>query len=79
MMREGVSAIEVRPWVMDLFNWALQRRLSRSVPDRHPEVHNYGRAPSGVNVIGWTEGMTIYSLLTRGTPRLSARARRLPS
>ena len=77
MMRHKATAIEVKAWVHDLFNWAIQRRLSRGVVDNHPEVHNYGRSPSGKNVIGWMHGMTVYSVLTRITPRLSSKARRL--
>ena len=76
MMRHQATAIEVRAWVHDLFNWAIQRRLSRGVVDNYPEVHNYGRSPSGKNVIGWMHGMTVYSVLTRMTPRLSSKARR---
>ncbi len=77
MMRQGVTAIEVKPWVLDLFNWIVQKRLSAGVVARHPEVHNYGRSASGRNVIQWREGMLAYSVLTRTTPRLSSTARRL--
>ena len=45
MMRDGATAIEVKAWVHDVFNWALQRRLSKGVVDKYPEVHNYGRSP----------------------------------
>jgi cation diffusion facilitator CzcD-associated flavoprotein CzcO len=76
MMRHQATAIEVRAWVHDVFNWAIQRRLSRSVVDNYPKVHNYGRSPSGKNVIGWMHGMTVYSVLTRITPRLASKARR---
>jgi cation diffusion facilitator CzcD-associated flavoprotein CzcO len=77
MIRTGVTAIEVRRSVMDAFDWYLQRQLSHTVVDRHPEVHNYGRAPSGRNVIAWGQGMSAYSLLTRTTARISSRARRV--
>jgi cation diffusion facilitator CzcD-associated flavoprotein CzcO len=77
MVREGVTAIEVRPQVLEAFDRYLQRRLSRTVVGRHPEVHSYGRAPSGRDVIAWGQGMTVYAALTRSTPRLSSRARRL--
>jgi hypothetical protein len=76
MVRRDVTAIEVRPWVVDLFNRILQKRLSRSVVARYPSVHNYGRAESGRNVIGWTDGLVVYSLLTRTTRRLSSFSRR---
>jgi cation diffusion facilitator CzcD-associated flavoprotein CzcO len=79
MIKDHVSAIEVRKGVMDTFNWVVQKRLSRSVVAKYPEVHNYGRSPSGRNVIGWGEGMTVYSVLTRTTPRISSTARRLPT
>jgi cation diffusion facilitator CzcD-associated flavoprotein CzcO len=77
MMRTGVTSIEVRKSVMDLFNRIIQKRLSERVPSRHPEVHNYGRASSGRDVIAWRDGMIVYSILTRITPRLSSTARRL--
>ena len=77
MLRQGVTAIECRKSVMTLFNRIIQRRLERNVVGRYPEVHNYGRSPSGRNVIGWGEGMLVYALLTRTTARLSSTARRL--
>ena len=76
MIRYKFTAIEVRREVMDCFNWIIQKRLSKVVMARHPEVHNYGRSRSGRNVIGWGEGMAVYSLLTHTTPRLSSVARR---
>jgi hypothetical protein len=63
--------------VADAFDWYMQRQLSKTVVDKYPDVHNYGRAPSGRNVISWGQGMTAYSLLTRTTARLSSQARRL--
>ncbi len=77
MIRDGVTAIEVRRSVADAFDWYIQRQLSKTVVDKYPDVHNYGRAPSGRNVISWGQGMTAYSLLTRTTARLSSQARRL--
>ena len=77
MMRQGVTAIEVRPWVMETFDRYMQRRLARTVVDQYPEVHNYARSPSGRNVIAWGQGMTVYSALTRFTARVSSKARRL--
>jgi cation diffusion facilitator CzcD-associated flavoprotein CzcO len=77
MIKADVTAIEVKPWVYTRFNRWLEQRLSNSVVANHPEVHFYGRAPSGKNVIGWGEGMVTYSALTRGTPRLATRGRRL--
>jgi hypothetical protein len=77
MMRRGVTAIEVRSSVMESFDRYMQRRLARTVVDQYPDVHNYGRAPSGRNVISWGQGMTVYSALTRSTARLSSKARRL--
>ena len=75
MIREGVTAIEVRRQVMDAFDRHIQRRLSKTIVDRYPDVHNYGRAPSGRNVIAWPHGVAVYSLLTRTTPRLTSQAR----
>lgn len=77
MIKDEVTAIEVRKSVMDAFNKIVQKRLSRSVVAQYPDVHNYGRSASGRNVIGWGEGMTVYSVLTRTTPRISSTARRL--
>jgi cation diffusion facilitator CzcD-associated flavoprotein CzcO len=77
MIRESLTAIEVRKWVMDAFSWVVQKRLERNVVGRYPEVHNYGRSASGRNVIGWGEGMVPYALLARATPRLCSAARRL--
>ncbi|SHL07472.1 Predicted flavoprotein CzcO associated with the cation diffusion facilitator CzcD [Pseudonocardia thermophila] len=77
MLRRGVTAIEVRKPVMDLFNLLVQKRLERNVVARYPEVNNYGRSPSGRNVIGWGEGMKVYALLTKTTPLISASARRI--
>jgi cation diffusion facilitator CzcD-associated flavoprotein CzcO len=77
MLRQGVTAIEVRKPVMDLFNRIVQKRLQRNVVGRYPDVHNYSRSASGRNVIGWGEGMRVYAFLTRTTPWLSASARRL--
>jgi cation diffusion facilitator CzcD-associated flavoprotein CzcO len=77
MVRRQVTAIEVRRGVMDVFNRIVQRRLNRNVVGQYPEVHNYGRSPTGRNVIFWGEGMVVYWLLTRTTARLSARAERL--
>jgi len=79
MMRSGLTAIEVRKGVMDTFNEVLQRRLRGNVSARHPEVHNYGRTSTGRDVIAWTDGMAVYSFLTRISPRLSSTARRLGS
>ena len=75
MMREGVTAIELRESVCTKFNEMLQKRLNEGVVAKYTNVHNYGRTESGRNVIGWTEGMTVYALLCKLTPRLSAKAR----
>ncbi len=74
MMTDGVTAIEVRPRVMEVFDRIVQKRLSRSVPSRYPSVNNYGRAGTGRDVIAWQDGMTIYAILARMTPRLSSKA-----
>jgi cation diffusion facilitator CzcD-associated flavoprotein CzcO len=75
MMREGVTSIELREAVCTKFNTMLQKRLNEGVVAKYTNVHNYGRTESGRNVIGWTEGMTVYSLLCKFTPRLSSKAR----
>lgn len=67
MAKRKISSIEVRPSVLKRFNSILQRRLSKYVVNTHREVNNYGRSASGRNVIGWSEGMAIYSLLTHTT------------
>ena len=77
MIKNEVTAIEVRKGVMNTFNKIVQKRLSRSVVTQYPDVNNYGRSASGRNVIGWGEGMTVYSILTRTTPRISSTTRRL--
>ncbi|SHL07803.1 Predicted flavoprotein CzcO associated with the cation diffusion facilitator CzcD [Pseudonocardia thermophila] len=79
MVRRGVTAIEVRKPVMDLFNRIIQRRMQRYVVARYRDVHNYGRARTGRDVIYWAEGMVAYAVLTRTTARLSSRAERLGS
>jgi cation diffusion facilitator CzcD-associated flavoprotein CzcO len=77
MVRRQLTAIEVRKSVMDVFNRIVQRRMKRYVVARYPGVHNYGRSPTGRDVIYWAEGMVKYALLTRTTARLSSRAERL--
>ena len=75
MIRDGVTAIEVREAVSTRFNTWLQKKLNRGVVAQYTNVHNYGRTESGRNVIGWNEGMTVYALLCKLTPRLSSKAR----
>jgi cation diffusion facilitator CzcD-associated flavoprotein CzcO len=75
MMREGVTSIEVREGVYTRFNTWLQKKLNLGVVANYQNVHNYGRTESGRNVIGWNEGMTVYAVLCRLTPRLSSKAR----
>jgi len=77
MMKAKATAIEVRQSAYDTFNRILRKRLANSVVAKHPEIHSYGRAPSGHNVISWHEGMSIYSLLTKGTVRLATSTRQL--
>lgn len=79
MMRTGITAIEVRQKVLDGFIWFVKRRLSHSVVAKYPEVHNYGRAPTGRDVISWQDGMTTYALLTLATRRIATTGRRLPT
>jgi hypothetical protein len=74
MMYEGVTSIEVRERVCTVFNNWLQKRLSRGVIANYEGVHNYGRSASGRNVIGWSEGLTVYTIFTHLTPRLSSKA-----
>jgi cation diffusion facilitator CzcD-associated flavoprotein CzcO len=77
MIRWGVTAIEVRQGVMDAFNRILTKRLAERIIAKYPDVNNYGRSETGKDVIGWRDGMIVYSILTRTTPRLSSKARRL--
>lgn len=77
MVRQELTAIEVRKTVMDVFNRIIQRRMRRHVVGQYPDVHNYGRSPTGRDVIYWAEGMVTYWVLTRTTARLSSRAERL--
>ncbi len=78
MLREGVTSIEVREGVCTRYNEWIQKKLERGVVSTHPEVHNYGRGESGKNVIGYSEGMTVYGAMCKLTPRLSSRARTVP-
>ena len=77
MIRHATTAIELRPSVMNLFDRIVQDRLNRNVVAKYPEVHFYGRAASGRNVIGWDEGMLPYAILCRFSPRICATATRL--
>nr|MDT0666086.1 hypothetical protein [Micromonospora sp. DSM 115978] len=52
MLNNNVTAIEVRRSVMVAFNAFVQRRLRRNVVGQYPEVNNYGRSPTGRDVIG---------------------------
>jgi cation diffusion facilitator CzcD-associated flavoprotein CzcO len=75
MAREGVTSIEVRESVTEWFNAWLQKKLNERVSSKYQNVHNYARSVSGRNVVHWTEGMTLYALMCRFTPRLSSKAR----
>ena len=64
MVKRSVTGLEVRRDVTRAFNSLLYKRMESRVRDRY-RVHNYAFSESGRDVIGWTEGMSVYWVLMR--------------
>jgi hypothetical protein len=64
MAKRSVRGLEVRRDVTRAFNALLYKRMEKRVRN-HYRVHNYAFSESGRDVIGWTEGMSMYWLLMR--------------
>jgi cation diffusion facilitator CzcD-associated flavoprotein CzcO len=64
MAKRSVKGLEVRRGVTRAFNAVLYKRMEKRVRN-HYRVHNYAFSESGRDVIGWTEGMSMYWLLMR--------------
>lgn len=63
MIRTGVTAIDVRRSVMDLYNRWVDRALSRKTFESN--CHNYYHSASGRNVVTWPWRGSVYLLATR--------------
>ncbi len=76
MMREGVTAVEVRPSFDHRWNEWLQ---SKMVGTSWTMSNNYFKSDSGRVVTQWPYGAHVYSLSTKALGRLSETARRCTS
>jgi cation diffusion facilitator CzcD-associated flavoprotein CzcO len=73
MMREGVTAIEVRRGAFRLYNRWMQRNMRGTA---WAISNNYYRAETGKVVTQWAHGVLLYEFLTNVLGRLSSTARR---
>jgi cation diffusion facilitator CzcD-associated flavoprotein CzcO len=72
MAKRSIEGLEVRRGVTRTFNAVLYKRMEKRVRN-HYRVHNYAFSESGRDVIGWTEGMSMYWLLMRALRPLACR------
>jgi hypothetical protein len=63
MARTGSTAIEVRQWVMDLYNRLVERSLAGQVAEAG--CNNYYHSASGRNVLTYPWTASTYVVLTR--------------
>jgi cation diffusion facilitator CzcD-associated flavoprotein CzcO len=73
MMREGVTAIEVRRRVFEAYNRWIQRNMEGTA---WVVSNNYYKAVTGKIVTQWPHGALFYQFLTNVSGRLSSTARR---
>ena len=76
MVRQGVTALEVREPLMDAFNRWLQRRLRGSAFGRSDVGIKLGyyRSPTGTVVTQWNQGLTLFWLLSQVLSRVALSA-----
>jgi cation diffusion facilitator CzcD-associated flavoprotein CzcO len=74
MTAGGITAIEVRQRAYELFNWWLQRGMTRTA---WVVANNYYKAPSGRVVTQWPYGSLLYGALTKLLGRVSESTRTL--
>jgi cation diffusion facilitator CzcD-associated flavoprotein CzcO len=74
MMRERVTAIEVRPSIFQAYNRWMQRNMKGTA---WVVSNNYYKAATGKIVTQWPHGALLYGFLTKVSGRLSSTARRL--
>lgn len=72
MTAGGITAIEVRPRAYALFNWWVQRGMTRTA---WVVANNYYKAPSGRVVTQWPYGSLLYGALTKLLGRVSESTR----
>lgn len=72
MVREGVTAIEVRPALYRAYNWWLQRKMADTA---WPVSNNYYKSASGRIVTQWPFGFIFYGFLTKTLGRVSETTR----
>jgi len=76
MMRERVTAVEVRAGAVDTYNRWLERRFAGTA---WPVSNNYYKSPSGRIVTQWPDGALLYALGTKTLGRVSETTRRAPA
>jgi hypothetical protein len=71
MVRDGATALEVRPGAYELWNRYIDRRNSQMV---YARASNYYRSSTGKIVTEWPGTLTFYWLLTRSLGRIATRS-----
>jgi cation diffusion facilitator CzcD-associated flavoprotein CzcO len=75
MVREGVTAVEVRPFFSTVYNWWLQRKMAGTA---WLVSNNYYKSSSGRIVTQWPFGFVFYGVLTKILGRVSETTRVSP-
>jgi cation diffusion facilitator CzcD-associated flavoprotein CzcO len=75
MVRKNLTAIDVKPTYVRLYNSWLQRRLANTA---WAVSKNYFKSPNGTIVTQWPEGGLFYWFLLKALRRPSSRTLRLP-